>query len=744
MKINITLIVLTLLLSPISQQLFAQTDAEIEQMINDDQLKPPKKGNIKKAINQRGREINAKVKAEKRSEQANNTALDKEKVTPKNKSKSNKNIANQTNALSNIPFKKLYKIGDKLVESGSFYNGITYYEEALSKAKKPKDIILLNKQIADANFALRDYQAALKHYQNMHLLNASETKFPYISYQMANSYKYLGNYDSAMIYYNQFLDKQEKNEKIPEAKKRTRLEIKGIEYALENKINEKYIVENAGENVNGAYSDYGPEWKDNQLYFSKIYTDKVVVLDDEIENNEYSKIYYSPFYNEKFDVFQDFSNNINTDQIHVGNTSFSADGNSMYFTECVIDKSLQSNCKIAKSERINNEWQKPIYLNNDINLEKTNNTQPQIVALNDGSQMLYFVSNRAGGRGGKDIWSVTIDKEGNFSKAINIGYPINTVYDELSPYFHSASNTLYFSSNGHPSIGGFDIFSIQKNENAEWNETPTNLNAPINSSLDDYDFVLNNNEDLGFLSSNRPGGLSLKSETCCDDIYILKPAFIEIYVTGLVYAENMNNRQVYEKADLYLFDKESFEKIEQINYQDGKPYITKIEKDKNYAIKAMSNDFDEVEIAFSTYDFKKSDTLHYDLFLKERNLVNYMIGKVYYQFDASKLREDAPDTLRKVITFMNAYPEVIVEIASHTDAKGSDEYNLKLSERRSLSVKNYLINEGKITENRLINKWFGESMPVAPNTLPDGTDNEAGRDLNRRTEFKIIGNITNP
>ena len=121
-----------------------------------------------------------------------------------------------------------------------------------------------------------------------------------------------------------------------------------------------------------------------------------------------------------------------------------------------------------------------------------------------------------------------------------------------------------------------------------------------------------------------------------------------------------------------------------------------------------------------------------------------MIGKVYYQFDASKLREDAPDTLRKVITFMNAYPEVIVEIASHTDAKGSDEYNLKLSERRSLSVKNYLINEGKITENRLINKWFGESMPVAPNTLPDGTDNEAGRDLNRRTEFKIIGNITNP
>ena len=781
---------------------FAQTQAEIESMMNDEKpekKKPSKKINLQKELKKRSKELAEKEKLEsetlqvkedktesKKIKESKNedskleakkpisknekvvskdekpekvlaekktkvkkTAkeeTEKQKVSADKKEKKSKKTPSESEKVANADLNKisknrLNKIGDKLVKKGSYYNAIDYYNAALFKSKKDKDVLMYSQKLGEANYILRDYKQAEKYYTKAVSLNTNSKKYPLLDYNLANTYKYLGKYEDAITMYSKFENVQSDNNKMAVLLEKSRLESKGAEYALTlNQDDLKFKVENAGENVNGPFSDYGPELIGNDLFFSKIYTDKVVVLDDDLSEKEYSKIYYSEIFNDKFSVFQDFAENVNGSKIHVGNPSFASDGNTLYFTECTLTKELKSTCRIMSAGKVLNEWQKPIALNGNINLENTNNTQPQITSDKEGNEILFFVSDRTEGKGGKDIWQSEIDEKGEFLKAKNVSF-VNTAFDDVSPFYHKPTNTLYFSSDGRVNIGGFDIYKVNMDIDNEEDINIFNLGYPLNSSFDDYDFVLSNSEELGFLTSNRKGIISLKSENCCDDIFVVQSTQLDLFVSGYVFAENETNREIFRNADLFLYNTTTNAEMIQIPYEDGKPYLMAIEKDMDYRIVAISDEFENEEINFSTQNIRKSDTLQYNLFLKKRELMDYVIGKVYYQFDMSKLREDAPDTLDKVIRFMNAYPEVRVEVGSHTDAKGTEEYNLALSERRSLSVKNYLINVGKIAKNRLENKWYGESKPVAPNTNSDGSDNPEGRDLNRRTEFKVIGTI---
>ena len=711
---------------------YSQTQEEIKQMMKEPDKKTEKKKTLKKEIKKRKKEIDSDKKVE--------VSKEKTKKQKKDKKLKAKKTSEKTDEFSKLNYNKLRKIGDKLSSKGSFYNALEYYKNALQKAKNDRKKLKMYKKLGDANFVLRDYKRAENYYTKAVQLNTKGKKYPMLEYQLASTYKYLGKYDTSIVMFNKFIKKQTDNKKIGNALRKARIEIKGCKYALEYTNDEpKFIVDNAGENVNGPFSDYGPEIVNNKLYFSKINSDKVVVLDENVKTKDYSKIYYSEKNNDEFEIFQDFAKVLNSDNIHVGNPSFTKDGNTIYFTKCTLNNKMQSECKIYTSHKVNNVWQEAKLLNSDINLDKTNNTQPQIVDLDEGKQMLYFVSNRTSGKGGKDIWYVNIDEDGNFSKAKNAGFKINTSFDEISPFYSNSTKTFYFSSNGRVGFGGFDVFKISKNEDNEWEDNLENLGLPVNSSLDDYDFVLDNTETKGFLTSNRIGTTTLKSETCCDDIFKIDPAAIDIYVTGKVFVENATARTILKDADVYLLDSDSKKDMQALKYADGNAFIVKVEKDKDYKLKAMNDKFKDVELSFSTKDIIKSDTLQYDLFMKNKDFTGKVLTIIYYEFDSARLKEGAIDSLRKVVTFMAAYPNTIIEVGSHTDSKGSDEYNMNLSERRSLSVKNYLIYQKEISEERLINKWYGESQPAAPNTKPDGSDNPEGRDLNRRTEFKVVG-----
>ncbi|MCD8528455.1 MAG: OmpA family protein [Chitinophagales bacterium] len=443
-------------------------------------------------------------------------------------------------------------------------------------------------------------------------------------------------------------------------------------------------------------------------------------------------------YNGKYTVAELFSSQINGSNVYVGNPSFTKDGKTVYFTKCELEDALVNTCQIYRSYLGEGVWTKPEMLPSEINEKGSYTSQPHITENEEGKPVLYFVAERESGRGGKDIYIALINEDGSFQKAKNIGSPINTRYDDLSPFYDAATKTLYYSTDGELSFGGLDIYKSEWKENEGWQE-PVNAGQPLNTSLDDYDFVLNEKGNLGYLVSNRVGTTTLRSETCCDDIFEVRTTQVDLYVAGVVYAENATSRVLAKNANVVLKNITN-ESDEELTFTNDK-FVFKVNPDENYELNASLANFKDVMLTFNTDGINKSDTLFYDLFLNQRkDLMNVRIGVVYYEFDMSKLRSDAPDTLKNVLLILKSYPKTMVEVSSHTDSKGTDEYNMALSEFRTEAVSNYLIKEG-VDKNRIIQKWFGESMPAASNTNPDGSDNEAGRALNRRTEFKIVGEV---
>jgi OmpA-OmpF porin, OOP family len=630
--------------------------------------------------------------------------------------------------------KKLRKKGDANFANKNFEAAAANYDEALEKTnpKKSKRVRALSYQTGLSYLNMRDYEQAKASF-----LAAKEAdkkgKDPLILFQLANAKKYLAEYTEAKQLYREFVKKAGDSNKFDAEKKRARLEIKGCDFG-DTLVLEfpEFDVVNAGENVNGKFADFGPAIRGNSLVFSKINLDNTFATGDK-GSEHLSRLYVSDMRNGKFSFAQLFSETLNDGKFYVGNPSFTPDGNTVYFTRCEMVEKRGSVCAIYTSSLVAGIWETPKKLGPNVNAEGTNTTQPNINITKEGKELLFFVAERETGRGGKDIWYAEKTESGEFGRARNIGYPLNTQYDELSPFFHAETNTLYFSSNGHVSLGGFDVFRSVQDADGKWSE-PENLGFPVNTSVDDFDFVLSNDGTFGFLASNRVGSFSEKSPTCCDDIYYVTSTALDIYVKGLVYVEKEGTRFVLDNADLVLKDNEG--NVQRAKF-DGKRFMFELAVDRKYDLSASSPGHVDSGISFSTMGITKSDTLQFDIMLKEETLIGFMVGTIYYEFASSTLTPEAPETLKKVVEFLKDNPNTVIEVGSHTDNFGTALFNMNLSKRRSEAATNYLISQG-IAKDRLEQKWYGMDKPIAPNTNKDGSDNEEGRAINRRTEFKVI------
>jgi OmpA-OmpF porin, OOP family len=636
---------------------------------------------------------------------------------------------------SGLKPKKLKKKGDANFANLNFEEASENYDEALGKInpKKRKKVVYFNYQTGVSYLNQRDYEQAKRNF-----LAAKEAdkkgKNALILYQLANAKKYLAEYEEAKKTYREFVMKAGDSNKFDYEKKRARLEMKGCDYGDTLEVEEPdYTVTNPGENVNGKFADFGPTIRGNSLVFSKINHDGTFETADK-GSEHLSRLYVSDVKNNKFSVALLFSETLNEGKFYVGNPSFTPDGNTVYFTRCDMVEKVGTICAIYTSSLSGGVWDAPKKLGSNVNVDGTNTTQPNINIAKDGKEILFFVAERpTGGRGGKDIWFAEKGENGEFGRARNLGYPVNTQYDEVSPFFHAETNTLYFSSNGHVSLGGFDVFKTERDEEGKFQE-PVNLGTPVNTSVDDYDFVLSEDGTFGFLASNRVGSFSEKSPTCCDDIYYVQSTNVSLFAKGLVYVEREGSRFVLDNADLKLKDNEG--KVQTAKF-DGKSFMFELEQDKKYDLSAKSSGHVESGVSFTTRGLTKSDTLQFDIVLKPETLVGFLIGTIYYEFASSTLTPEAPQTLKKVVDFLKENPETVVEVGSHTDSYGTAEFNIGLSKRRSEAATNYLISQG-IKKDRLVSKWYGLENPIAPNTNKDGSDNEEGRAINRRTEFTVI------
>jgi outer membrane protein OmpA-like peptidoglycan-associated protein len=414
---------------------------------------------------------------------------------------------------------------------------------------------------------------------------------------------------------------------------------------------------------------------------------------------------------------------LNTRQ-NEGAQTLSSGGNYMFFTACDRPRGLGS-CDIYFSVFNNGNWSEPSNLGNPVNSPSWE-SQPSISS--DG-KMLFFSSNRPGGMGGKDLWFSKFSFNNIWKDPVNLGKVINSIGDEMSPFIHFDGRTLYFASDGRAGMGGFDIYITRMNTDSSWTE-PKNLGYPINTFNDEMGLVIESEGQRAYFSS-------IRDKSNGKDIF-----YFYLY-------ENVQPNPVsYMKGKVY--DKETGKLLkaeyELINLSNGNVTLKNFTDETGNFLVCLPSGYNYgINVSKTGYLFysenfmlEKEHTIM-EPFIKRINLCPIKVGEkmqlsnVFYEVDSWDLKKESISELNNLANLLSENKALIMEIGGYTDSTGTDEYNLVLSEKRALSVVNYLIGKG-ISIKRLKYKGYGNTYPIGNNVT------EEGRKLNRRTEAKIIEN----
>lgn len=641
--------------------------------------------------------------------------------------------------VKNASGKTLKRLGKNAMQQNDPSAAITFFEAYLKNNRSDAVVMYL---LGHSFLQIRDYDRAQQLFLKAYTTN--KEKAPEALYYHAQMQKSNGLYDSAKTNFQKF--KKEYKGNVKNLKKLATREIQLCDsvqklVATENKI----IIQHLDSSINMVNTEGAPVSADeNTMVFTSLRTDKKeYIVDNDTANTPKRKLYVAKRENDVWRFDGEYSSVFNDPNFNTGNACFSPDRNRIYFTRCKPNFNEKMTCAIYVSEKTADGWSEPVKLPKTINSPKYTASMPAVTTdPKKGNEVIYFVSNRKEGKGGMDIWYTVYDKKNKVYKAPrNAGTRINSSGDEISPFFDNETRTLYFSSDGMGGLGGFDIFKAT-GDGKKW-LTTENIGQPINTGADDIFYTIAVNREEGFFVSNRKGGNALKNSTCCDDIYYYKRSeYVRILLKGTV-TEMLDPNVIvpFASIEVYLKDKKTQEKllVKTLTADSLGNYSTSLEADREYALIVKKSDYLGTTSDVSTLGVTQSKTISKNLALTKKPKEPIRIPNIQYEFDRSNILEAsklAIDTT--ILALMEANPELIIELQSHTDNKGSDQYNMKLSQKRAESVVSYLISKG-IQPKRLVAKGYGESRPIVSNENADGSDSPEGRAQNRRTDFKIIG-----
>ena len=440
-----------------------------------------------------------------------------------------------------------------------------------------------------------------------------------------------------------------------------------------------------------------------------------------------------------FSEVEVFSDELNT-KFHESTATFTSDDQTIYFTRNnFVDRKLKkgedgtTRLKILRATlNDEGEWDNVEVLN--FNSDEYSAAHPTINV--DGTK-LYFASDMPGTLGSSDIFVAEIDKNGNVGNPKNLGPMINTEAHESFPYINEEGD-LFFSSNGKAGLGGLDVYVVRSLESKMEKNQPLgteNLGKPINSSKDDFGYYENLGTREGFFTSNRDGG---KGD---DDIYSFEVPQCEQTVEGTV--KDKKTLELISGANVILYNRQGEELQTTTTTEDG-TYKFEIECDEEYLVRGEKELYISDEKRFVTP--RSSQELVVDLLLDKdevaiaeatnlRDALN--LNPIYFDFDKSNIRPDAEVELQKVIAVLQQYPQISIDVRSHTDSRASKEYNMSLSQRRNDATKKYIIEVGGIDASRVTGKGYGESQLI--NECSDGVEcTEEQHQDNRRSDFIIV------
>jgi len=614
---------------------------------------------------------------------------------------------------------------EKYLKDGKGKDGPTYDPYTVQKMSKQEKAAMLSKQQSVYNLAesyrlLNFHVKAEPHYKEA--IGFDKSAFPLAKFRYATTVRSLQKFEEAEKYFKEFLAEYTLDDIFRETAQREVNNIDFIRSQLSRGDISLFTVKKAASQINTTGASYAPVLLNNVFLFTSTRPDS-----NAVKNNVYINRIYSG------DVKGGEIENIEritipqANDVHQGSVAFSASGNIMYLTRWTISGN-QKKTAIYSSRKNGNGWDEPLMLDAIINTPGANTQQPFV----DGN-ILYYASDKAGSLGGFDLWYATLDVAGTPSNPQNLGSAINTRYDEQAPYYHKASGTLVFSTNGRVGMGGYDFF-YSKGSAGSW-AAPVNFGYPVNSVKDDIYFASKGTErnilENIYFSSDR-------SAECCLELFTLSKVKPMTTVSGMVVSCNGNapiGGATVNIVDTVL-NKTLFTKV---TGADGR---YSVELPEVIPLKAVASAEgylpNAVHFAKSAVDDIVLNNPTICLFEAPKGEGGTVtVDNIYYGYDSSVLRDESFPVLDQLVSMMNENKDMKLEIGAHTDSKGRDAYNLKLSDARARSVVDYLIGKG-INTDRLKSKGYGESKPIAENANADGSDNPGGRQKNRRTEFKII------
>lgn len=490
-----------------------------------------------------------------------------------------------------------------------YYAALSYYQEAIAFEK---DNIDLRYNLADAARKFMSYSLAEQSYLYVKE-NDTENTYPEATYYLAEMMQRQGKYAEAKEMYDLYLTENNGDDEYFTFK--ADKERKASEWALTEaeSPDEGITVLNAGANINTVYSDFGPTIVDEELYFSSMrFEDKsgglkkiTKVLKADIPEN----------IEDNFGTADVIEGNFNSDVSHTANTAFNNDNTKIFYTVCERLNGAEIRCDLyCKMLDADGKMGDGMKLPDFVNAEGFTSTHPTIgYDKVRKKEILYFTSDRPGGVGKLDIWYSIIDNKDNFTKPMNLG-SVNTKEDELTPSFHLPSSTLYFSSDGYRSFGGYDVYSTIF-DGSNYGE-PKHLNNPLNSSYHDIYFVMADDEESGYFATNREGAQFIDNiqQACCFDIYRVKFEDLELNLNGLTY--DKFSLEDLTGATVKLINEDTGEMIGEITNPDGIDHNFKLERCTNYIIVGEKPGYKPDTIHYSTCGLKKSQDITKKLFLE--------------------------------------------------------------------------------------------------------------------------------
>jgi outer membrane protein OmpA-like peptidoglycan-associated protein/tetratricopeptide (TPR) repeat protein len=595
------------------------------------------------------------------------------------------------------------RVADKLFER---YEYVEAAQEYLKLADKGAADTYVIKQLAESYYNIFNTKEAVKWFSKLvEEKQEAETYFKY-----AQMLKAEGNYQEANKQMEQFASLAPNDQRAKAFKSNPN-------YLSAVKSQAK-LFDITPSDISSDKSDFGAVLaNDNTIYFTSARNTsrKTSGWNDE----PYLDIYKATFNENKTISQATLLSDVNT-KWHDGPVAISSDGNTMYFgsesfNEKEFEKSKTTTTEqtikkgriyLYKATKQGDKWTniKALPLNN----KSYSVRNPSI--SKDG-KTLYFSSDMPGGLGGEDIWKVSVDGD-TYGTPENLGKNINTEGNESFPFI-ADDNVLYFTSDSRPGFGGFDIYKIDMNKPAE----ATNIGAPVNTEKDDFSFTFNKSKKVAFFSSNRAG---------VDNIYVATPI---CGVNGLVVVKNAKTGDLLEGVTVSAIDAMNVLKATEITNNLGSSKFN-LDCDTKYIFQATKSGFESTTV---TMQASEGGEVRIDILMPIITEREVILQPILFEFNKSNITAQGAEELDKLVMIMNEFPEMVIFAKSHTDSRGSDKYNMNLSDRRAKATVQYIISKG-IAKERISGQGFGESEPKVNCTKCT----EAEHAQNRRSEFLIV------